>query len=57
MEALKKMGGDAQKQAPDRLMVVQGDQLRGVISLKDISRLLSLKLELEEGDEVNAAKV
>jgi Zn-dependent protease len=57
MEALKKMGGDAQKQGPSRLMVVQGDQLRGVISLKDISRLLSLKLELEEGDEVNAAKV
>jgi Zn-dependent protease len=44
MLALKKMTADG----CSRLMVVEGDQLRGVISLKDVSRLISLKLELEE---------
>jgi len=33
---------------PDGLLVVDEGQLRGVISLKDVSRLVSLKLELED---------
>jgi Zn-dependent protease/CBS domain-containing protein len=33
-----------------RLMVVDGGRLAGVISLKDIMRFLSLKLDLEHGD-------
>lgn len=44
MEAFQKMSGDGQS----RLLVVEGDQLRGIISLKDISGLISLKLQLEE---------
>ncbi|MFO7903347.1 MAG: site-2 protease family protein [Planctomycetota bacterium] len=44
MEAFQKMSGDGQS----RLLVVEGDQLRGVIALKDISGLISLKLQLEE---------
>jgi CBS domain-containing protein len=31
-----------------RLMVVEGDHLLGVLSLQDLLRFLSLKLELEE---------
>jgi len=30
-----------------RLMVVEGDRLVGVIALKDIMKLLSLKIDLE----------
>ncbi len=34
-----------------RLMVVEGDKLRGIITLKDMLKFLSLKIDLE-GDEV-----
>jgi len=43
MQAFKMMTSDGES----RLLVVEDDQLRGVISLKDVSRLISLKLELE----------
>ena len=43
LEALKHMTRDG----CSRLLVVDDGQLRGVISLKDISQLISLKLELE----------
>ncbi len=32
-----------------RLMVVDGDRLVGIISLKDMLKFLSLKVELENG--------
>ncbi|HEX7151743.1 MAG TPA: site-2 protease family protein [Thermoanaerobaculia bacterium] len=32
-----------------RLMVVEGDRLLGIITIKDLVRFLSLKMELEEG--------
>jgi CBS domain-containing protein len=32
-----------------RLMVVENNHLRGIVSIKDLMRLISLKLELEEG--------
>ena len=44
LKALKRMTQDGRS----RLLVVEGDELRGVISLKDVSRLIALKLELEE---------
>jgi len=44
MQALKKMTSDGRS----RLLVVEGDRLRGVVGLKDVSRLISLKLELEK---------
>jgi len=44
LKAFKKMTGDGRS----RLLVVEDGRLRGVISLKDVSRLISLKLELEE---------
>ncbi len=44
LEALQKMTRDGRS----RLLVVEDGRLRGVISLKDVSRLISLKLELEE---------
>ena len=44
LKALKRMTRDGRS----RLLVVEGDELRGVISLKDVSRLIALKLELEE---------
>ncbi len=44
LEALKRMTRDGRS----RLLVVDGGELRGVLSLKDVSRLISLKLELEE---------
>jgi len=43
LQALKRMTPDGRS----RLLVVDDGQLRGVISLKDVSRLISLKLELE----------
>ena len=43
LQALKRMTPDGRS----RLLVVDEGRLRGVISLKDISRLISLKLELE----------
>lgn len=44
MVALKRMN----REGSSRLMVTEGDQLRGIVALKDLSRLISLKLELEE---------
>jgi Zn-dependent protease/CBS domain-containing protein len=34
-----------------RLMVIEGDRLLGIIALKDLMQLLSLKIELEESDK------
>jgi Zn-dependent protease/CBS domain-containing protein len=48
MKALGKM----QRTGLSRLLVVEGDQLVGIVSLKDLLRFLHLKLELE-GDEGN----
>ncbi len=45
MEALSKM----RKTGTSRLVVVDGDRLVGIISLKDMLKFLSLKVELEEG--------
>jgi CBS domain-containing protein len=44
VEALSKMRRDG----ASRLMVVEGETLRGLLTLKDLLRFLSLKLELEE---------
>lgn len=44
LEAFQKMN----RNDKSRLLVTRGDSLEGVVSLKDISRLLSLKLEWEE---------
>ena len=43
MEALEKM----QRTGSSRLLVTEGDHLLGIVSLKDLLRFLSLKLELE----------
>jgi Zn-dependent protease/predicted transcriptional regulator len=45
MQALSKM----RKTGASRLVVVEGDRLVGIISLKDMLKFLSLKVELEEG--------
>jgi Zn-dependent protease/predicted transcriptional regulator len=45
MAALRKMG----RNGASRLMVVDNGRLEGVISLKDMMRLISVKLEIEEG--------
>ena len=48
LEALGKM----QATGSSRLLVVEGDRLLGIVSLKDLLRFLHLKLELEgEGGE------
>lgn len=47
MEALKKMNSTG----ASRLMVVDGDQLAGVIALKDVMRFISVKLELDEDEQ------
>jgi len=44
VQALKKMSNNGRS----RLMVVEQGQLRGILSLKDVSRFISLKLELED---------
>ncbi len=44
VEALSKMRRDG----CSRLLVVEGDTLQGVLTLKDLMKFLSLKLELEE---------
>jgi Zn-dependent protease/CBS domain-containing protein len=46
MKALAKM----QRTSQSRLLVLEGDRLLGIVSLKDLLRFLQLKLELE-GDE------
>ncbi len=54
LDALKKM----QRTGASRLLVVDGDHLVGILSLKDLLRFLSLKLELEgEGQEPSASDV
>jgi CBS domain-containing protein len=45
MEALSRMS----RTGVSRLMVVDGERLLGVLSLKDLLRFFSLKAELEEG--------
>jgi predicted transcriptional regulator len=47
LHALEKM----QRTGLNRLLVKEGDQLLGVVSLKDLARFLNLKLELEGPDE------
>jgi Zn-dependent protease/CBS domain-containing protein len=44
MQALAQM----QRTGSSRLLVTEGDQLRGIVSLKDLLRFLSLKMELED---------
>jgi Zn-dependent protease/CBS domain-containing protein len=44
MEALSRMS----RTGASRLMVVEGDRLLGILSLKDLLRFFSLKMELEE---------
>ncbi|HEV8579984.1 MAG TPA: site-2 protease family protein [Thermoanaerobaculia bacterium] len=44
MEALSRMN----RSGASRLMVVDGDRLLGILSLKDLLRFFSLKMELEE---------
>jgi Zn-dependent protease/CBS domain-containing protein len=51
MKALGKM----QRTGLSRLLVVEGDKLVGIVSLKDLLRFLHLKLELE-GDEGNGSR-
>ena len=46
MQALSTMN----RTGASRLMVTEGDRLVGIIALKDMMRLLSLKVELEESD-------
>jgi len=43
MEALSRMS----RSGASRLMVVDGDRLLGILSLKDLLRFFSLKVELE----------
>ncbi len=45
MEALSRMS----RTGASRLMVVDGDRLLGILTLKDLLRFFSLKMELEEG--------
>jgi CBS domain-containing protein len=40
-----------------RLMVVEGDKLEGIITLKDMLRFLALKIDLEENEKVNLPTV
>jgi CBS domain-containing protein len=44
MEALSRMN----RTGVSRLMVVDGDRLLGILTLKDLLRFLALKMELEE---------
>jgi signal-transduction protein with cAMP-binding, CBS, and nucleotidyltransferase domain len=46
LKALAKM----QNAGASRLLVVDGDRLLGILSLKDLLRFLNLKLELEDGE-------
>ncbi len=49
LKALSRM----QRTGLSRLLVIQGENLVGIVSLKDLMRFLQLKLELEgeEGDD------
>jgi len=46
-DALSKMS----KQGISRLMVVEGDRLVGILSLRDLMKFIALKIELEEGTD------
>ena len=46
LEALSKMS----RNGASRLMVVEGDRLVGILTLKDLLGFLALKVELEDGD-------
>jgi CBS domain-containing protein len=46
LEALGKM----QRTGSSRLLVMDGNRLVGIVSLKDLLRFLDLKLELEDGE-------
>ena len=50
IEALKRMNRDGRS----RLMVVENERLVGIISLKDLGALISLKLELETEEELDS---
>jgi CBS domain-containing protein len=41
--------GQMQRTGSSRLLVTEGDQLVGIVSLKDLMRFLNLKLELSNG--------
>lgn len=45
MEALSRMS----RTGASRLMVVDGDRLLGILTLKDLLQFFALKMELEEG--------
>jgi CBS domain-containing protein len=47
LQALSQM----QRTGSSRLLVAEGDQLVGIVSFKDLLRFLSLKMELEGGDD------
>lgn len=47
MEALERM----QRTGSSRLLVLEGEQLVGIVTLKDLLRFLNLKLELEDQSE------
>jgi hypothetical protein len=34
-------------------MVLEGDKLAGIVTLKDLLQFLSLKIDLEEKEEIN----
>ena len=48
LEALEKM----QRTGSSRLVVTHGNQLVGIVSLKDLLRFLNLKLELQDGEDI-----
>jgi Zn-dependent protease/predicted transcriptional regulator len=48
MQALARMS----RNQASRLMVVRDGHLEGILSLKDLMKFISLKIELEEGDDV-----
>ena len=52
MSALEQMN----RTQSSRLLVVQGDKLLGIVTLKDLLRFLSLKLELEVGDKSSVSR-
>ena len=49
LDALGKM----QRSGCSRLLVVEHEQLLGIISLKDLLQFLDLKMELESGEDNN----
>jgi Zn-dependent protease/CBS domain-containing protein len=51
LDALAQM----QRTGSSRLLVTDGDQLVGIVSLKDLLRFLQLKMDLEEGEHIGAS--